>query len=873
VRRILSIIGVVLLFGGVFAHGLFQSPVSQFASADSVSRRSETRASKPAEKKIIDFKSDLSGPVAPGDSAIFLVGNFAAQHNGAVITCDSAVRYSDMRMEFFGNVLVNKNTTYIYGDRADYDGELNEVKIYSDIIKVVDGDATFYTYQFVFNTKTNIGIFDRGGVLVNRENQLESQRGYYYGDQKQLVCVNRVQMRNDEYKLCGDSVVYDMATDNAYFFERTNIWNRDGDYLYADCGEYRKADSLYVVTRNGYVLTPKQEMWSDSIDYYRVQDHIILRHDIQIDDTEHKTLAFGNYGEYWKTPGNALLTLQPSLISYDRSQGDSLFMRADSIFLHTCSLNDPDPVSNPLAKPAAPLRPAGGGEQPLENGVNPADANLKPISAPQIEGTEAPASRPKKRRREDLPTPPSRISENTETPEIPTGTPVGDSSANPTDTISKPLSGTPQAVAPVDSAAIRRAFVADSLATIIKATNLPDSVRKAAAAALKAHKKAEVERVKAAQKAKSEAVRKEKLAKISAQRKAKNTARLDAQKAKDEKRYKAALLKAEAKLRARRLRAERKGIPFSLVDSAVIRRLDSLKLRYHTEQDSTILPIFDSLLQRLYAPQDTTQKAGLPVDSIYRLVRGYRNVRIYRSDFQSVCDSMTMISTDSTIHLYIEPVLWNQSNQISSEVMDVFTKNQQIERAEFIGAPMMVSQLDTTHYNQVAGKTMIAYFRNNEIVRNDVNGNAQTIYYMQDGEPPVITMMGVIESGDISFYIENKQVVQITYRGNPVYYFYPIDKIPEKQELYLKGFKWEGERRPSQVDVFDRTIRPSERLQRSRLKQPDFPIQQLLDRKKQELIEQRRWIDRNDVVDPATVEWMRDLGYEVGQPRTSGPEF
>ena len=55
------------------------------------------------EKKLIDLKSDLMGPIAPGDSVVFLVGNFAAQHNGAVITCDSAVRYSDMRIEFFGN--------------------------------------------------------------------------------------------------------------------------------------------------------------------------------------------------------------------------------------------------------------------------------------------------------------------------------------------------------------------------------------------------------------------------------------------------------------------------------------------------------------------------------------------------------------------------------------------------------------------------------------------------------------------------------------------------------------------------------------------------------------------------------------------------
>ena len=121
-----------------------------------------------SDKKIIHLKSDLSGPVAPGDSVLFLVGNVAAQHNGAVITCDSAVRYSDTHVECFGNVLINKNTTYMYGERADYNGTTNEVRIYSKLVKVIDGDATLYTPHFSFNTKDNIGEFWGGGVLTNR---------------------------------------------------------------------------------------------------------------------------------------------------------------------------------------------------------------------------------------------------------------------------------------------------------------------------------------------------------------------------------------------------------------------------------------------------------------------------------------------------------------------------------------------------------------------------------------------------------------------------------------------------------------------------------------------------------------------------------
>lgn len=177
-------------------------------------------------------------------------------------------------------------------------------------------------------------------MLTNRENHLESDRGYYYADTHQIICVDRVEMRNDKYELKGDSVVYDTDTDQAHFFERTNIWNEGGDYIYADRGRYEKPRELYVLTRNGYVMTEKQELWSDSLDYYRESGHALLFRNIQIDDAEHKVLAFGDYGEYWKEPGNALLTQRPSVVSYDTSQSDSLYMCADSMFLYTISKSE-----------------------------------------------------------------------------------------------------------------------------------------------------------------------------------------------------------------------------------------------------------------------------------------------------------------------------------------------------------------------------------------------------------------------------------------------------------------------------------------------------------------------------------------------------
>ena len=131
-RKTLVTISALLLATAsiVFAGstGMPRLPEPQ-SSAQSQERRSEK------SDKYVDMKSDAGRQTQIGGRKILIaVGNFAAHHNGTVITCDSTVRYSDSHLECFGNVLIKKGSTFIYGDRAEYDGEKNEARIYSDII-------------------------------------------------------------------------------------------------------------------------------------------------------------------------------------------------------------------------------------------------------------------------------------------------------------------------------------------------------------------------------------------------------------------------------------------------------------------------------------------------------------------------------------------------------------------------------------------------------------------------------------------------------------------------------------------------------------------------------------------------------------------
>ena len=827
-RKFLSLLLVAAVAGGFYTSARSGLEMQRAAEPAPQAPSVPSGPQPSGDSKLVYMRSDHSYSIDVGDSmAVCMVGNFAALHNGAVITCDSAVRYDAQTFECFGNVLINQNTTFIYGDRADYRGRQNKAEVYSPLVKVIDGDATLYTFRFTFDTSSKVGEFSNGGVLFNRGHQLEADRGYYFSDTHEISCVGRVQMQDTTYQLTGDSVIYNTDTDRADFFTATNIWNAGGDYLYGDRGHYLRPEERYVITENGYILTPKDELWSDSLDYLKNEEHVLLHRNIQIDDSEHKTLAFGDYGEYWKDPGNALLTRRPSLVGYDTTQGDTVFMRSDTILLVTSFTTQ---------------RPAETAETDSEPETETPSAVQEPAGAEamQVRGDRV---------HDKLPTPVEAVGSDEAVSEHP-------SVAENADSLAAPI---PDSLTRTD----------DSLTLVRDSLNrLRDSLDTLSVKARKAFYKAQDRKARDARKQAKAEERRKKLQQIARARQAKLTAQLVRMAEAERRRMERRRARLEAKLQAKRERAIRKGK--ELPDSSALSRLDSL---LHVQQAADSLARTeagaDSLsVDSLAAP--AVDSAALAADTVRRVVKGYRNVKIYRTDFQAVCDSIVGLGVDSTLHLYIDPVLWNERNQITSDVMDIHTKNQQIDRVDFVGRPIMVTEIDTAYYNQISGKEMTAWFSGNEIFRHDVNGNVETIYFLQDEPGSPVNNMLVVRSGSASFYIDQKQIVTMTYRNENDYVIYPMNNIPATQEFFLKEFKWLPERRPTRGEVFDRTIRPSQRREKEALPRPDFPLTDKILRYRDRLVQTGRWADRDEVLTYDVQEWVRRNGFEPSAPRKSG---
>ena len=184
----------------------------------------------------------------------------------------------------------------------------------------------------------------------------------------------------------------------------------------------------------------------------------------------------------------------------------------------------------------------------------------------------------------------------------------------------------------------------------------------------------------------------------------------------------------------------------------------------------------------------------------YKILKAFYKVKMYKSNLQGKCDSMSYTFSDSIIRLYYEPVLWSEVHQLTSEYIEIRTRNKQIDQLHMEKLAFIISQEDTVKFNQVKGKKMICYFKDNDLYKVDVKGNGQTVYYPKDGDE--IIGVNRAESSDLVIFLEENDIKDIIFYTKPDATLFPLEKAPQN-ELILKDFIWLEHYRPKQKeDIF-----------------------------------------------------------------------
>jgi len=189
-------------------------------------------------------------------------------------------------------------------------------------------------------------------------------------------------------------------------------------------------------------------------------------------------------------------------------------------------------------------------------------------------------------------------------------------------------------------------------------------------------------------------------------------------------------------------------------------------------------------------------------DSIYNEALAWRNVRFFREDIQGLADSLIYSSRDSIMHLINEPIVWQEKQQYSSEKISILTKNKKVYQVQLEQAAMVTEKVDSSYFNQISGKDIIAHIDSNQIRRVDVNGNAETIYFIREEADSILIGANRTESSFVVIHFKDKKIDRIVLTPSSSGEFHPMIKLTD-EFIYLTNFFWLEEHRPlTKDDVF-----------------------------------------------------------------------
>jgi lipopolysaccharide export system protein LptA len=188
-------------------------------------------------------------------------------------------------------------------------------------------------------------------------------------------------------------------------------------------------------------------------------------------------------------------------------------------------------------------------------------------------------------------------------------------------------------------------------------------------------------------------------------------------------------------------------------------------------------------------------------DKNAKKLHSYYNVKFFREDMQGLSDSLVYTMTDSTIRLYKLPALWSGENQLTADSIAIVIQNNQADSLIMYGSSFIISYDTLESYNQIKGKNMVGYFRNNELVTVNVDGNAQTVYFVRE-EDGYLIGVNKAESSTMTIRLKDNKLKTINYKTQAKEIMYPESELPAS-EKELKGFTWRDASRPRKVmDIF-----------------------------------------------------------------------
>ena len=303
--------------------------------------------------KVVEILSANRYGYAKKDSLtelVLLVGNVALKQEGTIFYADSTVLNRKAKIvEAFKNVHINdRDSVHAYSDYLLYHTD-TKIAFLKKNVRLTDGKSTLYTEELQYDVNPRVGVYRHGGRVVNGKSVLTSEEGTYYADLKDIYFKENVKLKDPQYFLESDSLLYNTNSEIATFISETYIEDSAKRTILTSEGYYdlknkNASFSKRPVIHDGPMVIIANQVTTD--DYSGLS---VLTGNAIFRDTSQGLMVTGNSIISNRNTGSMRATQKPVMIIVQDK--DSTFVAADT--LYSGKLSELATVTDSLASDSA----------------------------------------------------------------------------------------------------------------------------------------------------------------------------------------------------------------------------------------------------------------------------------------------------------------------------------------------------------------------------------------------------------------------------------------------------------------------------------------------------------------------------------------
>ncbi len=290
-----------------------------------------------------------------------LRGDVLFRQDSIWMKCDSAYFYqSNNSFEAFSNVhMWEGDTLEMWCDSLSYNGNTMIGELY-DNVRMRHVDTQLFTEYLIYYRQEGKAHYPYSGWIVNPENHLQSDLGWYYTGSRMSEFRNNVEMRNydfsempeeerpsypdiasEDYRpqmtLQSDTLQYSFATKDAWLLGPSVIVN-DTATLYTDLGIMNTDTDRSWLYNRSRVVSPGRFATADTLYYDGKAGFGEAWGNFVAHDTVNSMRISGDYACYVDSP--QVMTVTRRALALEFSSSDTLYLHSDTIRAYTAYKSD-----------------------------------------------------------------------------------------------------------------------------------------------------------------------------------------------------------------------------------------------------------------------------------------------------------------------------------------------------------------------------------------------------------------------------------------------------------------------------------------------------------------------------------------------------